>query len=88
MLLEENQIAFHSDDEAVVDEVKDYSHLISELIGLGSDTELLQAGVSLGLLYAHLTLTLSPTCCLRAIISCLVAILFSTFVKSSNHILV
>lgn len=48
MLLEENQIAFRSDDGAVVDDVKDYSHLIAELIGLGSDTELLQAGVSLG----------------------------------------
>lgn len=62
MLLEEKQIAFRSDDGAVVDDVKDYSHLIAELIGLGSDTELLQAGVSLGL---RLTLTLSPTCCFK-----------------------
>ncbi|XP_009777411.1 putative methyltransferase PMT5 isoform X2 [Nicotiana tabacum] len=46
MLLEENQIAFHSEDGMIVDGVKDYSHLIAEMIGLGSDTELLQAGVS------------------------------------------
>lgn len=46
MLLEENQIAFHSDDGMNYDGVKDYSHLIAEMIGLGSDTEFLQAGVS------------------------------------------
>lgn len=46
MLLEENQISFHSDDEMVVDGVKDYSHQIAEMIGLGSDTEFRQAGVS------------------------------------------
>ncbi|MCD7470632.1 hypothetical protein HAX54_010615 [Datura stramonium] len=45
MLLEENQIAFHSDDGMMVDSVKDYSHLIAEIIGLGSDAEFLQAGV-------------------------------------------
>lgn len=45
MLLEENQIAFHSDDGMNYDGVKDYSHLIAEMIGLGSDTEFLQAGV-------------------------------------------
>ncbi|KAK6802793.1 hypothetical protein RDI58_000576 [Solanum bulbocastanum] len=45
MLLEENQIAFHSDDGMMVDSVKDHSHLIAEMIGLGSDAEFLQAGV-------------------------------------------
>ncbi|KAL3336536.1 hypothetical protein AABB24_029269 [Solanum stoloniferum] len=45
MLLEENQIAFHSEDRMIVDGVKDYSHLIADMIGLGSDTEFLQAGV-------------------------------------------
>ncbi|KAF3662780.1 putative methyltransferase PMT5 [Capsicum annuum] len=45
MLLEENQIAFHSEDGLNVDGVNDYSHLIAEMIGLGSDSEFLQAGV-------------------------------------------
>lgn len=45
MLLEENQISFHSEDEMIVDGVKDYSHQIAELIGLGSDTEFREAGV-------------------------------------------
>ncbi|KAG6429776.1 hypothetical protein SASPL_107829 [Salvia splendens] len=45
MLLEENQISFHSDDEMVIDGVKDYSHQIAEMIGLGSDTEFREAGV-------------------------------------------
>ncbi|CAN4122093.1 unnamed protein product [Withania somnifera] len=45
MLLEENQIAFHSEDGLIVDGVKDYSHLIAEMIGLASDAEFLQAGV-------------------------------------------
>ncbi|KAI3452899.1 hypothetical protein Pfo_009562 [Paulownia fortunei] len=45
MLLEENQIAFHSDDGMIVDGVKDYSRQIAEMIGLGSDTEFRQAGV-------------------------------------------
>lgn len=51
MLLEENQIAFHSDDGLIVDGVKDYSHQIAEMIGLTSDSEFHQAGVST--LYAH-----------------------------------
>ena len=46
MLLEENQIAFHSEDGLNFDGVKDYSRQIAEMIGLGSDTEFLQAGVS------------------------------------------
>ncbi|CAN4123822.1 unnamed protein product [Withania somnifera] len=45
MLLEENQIAFQSDDGMMVDNVKDHSHLIAEMIGLGSDAEFLQSGV-------------------------------------------
>ncbi|KAG8366438.1 hypothetical protein BUALT_Bualt17G0079800 [Buddleja alternifolia] len=45
MLLEENQISFHSDDDLIVDGVKDYSHQIAEMIGLGSDVELHEAGV-------------------------------------------
>lgn len=49
MLLEENQIAFHSQDGLIFDGVKDYSRQIAEMIGLGSDTELPQAGVSLPL---------------------------------------
>ncbi|KAL0386002.1 UNVERIFIED_CONTAM: putative methyltransferase PMT5 [Sesamum radiatum] len=44
MLLEENQISFHSDDE-MIDGVKDYSHQIAEMIGLGSDSEFREAGV-------------------------------------------
>ncbi|KAL3511058.1 hypothetical protein ACH5RR_030459 [Cinchona calisaya] len=43
MLVEENQIAFHSDDET--DDIKDYSHLIADMIGLISDAEFNQAGV-------------------------------------------
>ncbi|XP_071928413.1 probable methyltransferase PMT5 isoform X1 [Coffea arabica] len=43
MLVEENQISFHSDDGT--DDVQDYSHLIAEMIGLTSDTEFHQAGV-------------------------------------------
>ncbi|KAE8648761.1 hypothetical protein Csa_008907 [Cucumis sativus] len=42
MLLEENQIAFHSEDG---DGVKEYSFQIAEMIGLGSDSEFFQAGV-------------------------------------------
>ncbi|KAF8021406.1 hypothetical protein BT93_G1750 [Corymbia citriodora subsp. variegata] len=45
MLLEENQIAFHSDDGSTFDGVKDYSRQIAEMLGLGSDTEFIQAGV-------------------------------------------
>ncbi|CAL0312202.1 unnamed protein product [Lupinus luteus] len=47
MLLEENQIAFHSEDGLIFDGVKDYSRQLAEMIGLGSDTEFPQAGVSL-----------------------------------------
>lgn len=46
MLLEENQITFHSEDGLILDVVKDYSFQIAEMIGLGSDTEFPQAGVS------------------------------------------
>lgn len=46
MLLEENQISFHSDDDEMIDGVKDYAHQIAEMIGLGSDAELYEAGVS------------------------------------------
>ncbi|KAL8249849.1 hypothetical protein R6Q59_006717 [Mikania micrantha] len=45
MLLEENQISFHSDDGLIHDGVKEYSHQVAEMIGLGSDAEFLQAGV-------------------------------------------
>ncbi|XP_016497769.1 putative methyltransferase PMT5 [Nicotiana tabacum] len=45
MLLEEDQIAFHSEAGMMVDSVKDYSHRIAEMIGLESDAEFLQAGV-------------------------------------------
>ncbi|GAV57445.1 Methyltransf_29 domain-containing protein, partial [Cephalotus follicularis] len=45
MLLEENQIAFHSEDGLIFDGVKDYSRQIAEMIGLGSDTDFFQAGV-------------------------------------------
>ncbi|XVF43211.1 hypothetical protein PTKIN_Ptkin02bG0022400 [Pterospermum kingtungense] len=45
MLLEENQIAFHSEDGSILDGVKDYSRQIAEMMGLGSDSEFFQAGV-------------------------------------------
>ncbi|XP_057481663.1 probable methyltransferase PMT5 [Actinidia eriantha] len=45
MLLEENQIAFYSEDGLIYDGVKDYSRQIAEMIGLGSDSEFLEAGV-------------------------------------------
>ncbi|MCL7045110.1 hypothetical protein MKW94_013619 [Papaver nudicaule] len=45
MLLEENQIAFHSEDGMNIDGVKDYSRQVAEMIGLGSDSEFHQAGV-------------------------------------------
>ncbi|XVE74331.1 hypothetical protein DITRI_Ditri12bG0008400 [Diplodiscus trichospermus] len=45
MLLEENQFAFHSEDGLIFDGVKDYSRQIAEMMGLGSDSELFQAGV-------------------------------------------
>lgn len=55
MLLEENQITFHSEDGLVFDGVKDYARQIAEMIGLGSDTEFAQAGVSiLNLIILHI----------------------------------
>lgn len=47
MLLEENQIAFHSEDGLIFDGVKDYSLQIAKMLGLSSDSDFLQAGVSL-----------------------------------------
>lgn len=46
MLLEENQIAFHSEDGMNIDGVKEYSRQIAEMLGLASDSEFRQAGVS------------------------------------------
>nr|GMD25677.1 probable methyltransferase PMT5 [Ipomoea batatas] len=71
MLLEENQIAFHSEDGMADDGVKDYSYLIAKMIGLGNDHELFQAGVhkvldigcGFGSFGAHLlSLKLMPLC--------------------------
>ncbi|KAG7558623.1 putative S-adenosyl-L-methionine-dependent methyltransferase [Arabidopsis thaliana x Arabidopsis arenosa] len=71
MLLEENQITFHSEDGLVFDGVKDYARQIAEMIGLGSDTEFSQAGVrtvldigcGFGSFGAHLvSLKLMPIC--------------------------
>lgn len=71
MLLEENQIAFHSDDGLILDGVKDHSRQIAEMIGLGGDAEFLQAGVrnvldigcGFGSFGAHLlSLNLMPVC--------------------------
>ncbi|KAL2349170.1 hypothetical protein Fmac_003170 [Flemingia macrophylla] len=45
MFLEENQIAFHSEEGLIYDGVKDYSRQLAEMIGLGSDNEFPQAGV-------------------------------------------
>ncbi|KAF6171424.1 hypothetical protein GIB67_009565, partial [Kingdonia uniflora] len=45
MLLEENQIAFHSEDGMNIDGVKNYSRQIAEMIRLGSDSNFVQAGV-------------------------------------------
>lgn len=56
MLLEENQIAFHSEDGLIFDGVKDYSRQIAEMIGLGSDADFLQAGVSSVLIFLSLSL--------------------------------
>lgn len=50
MLLEENRIAFHNDDGLIFDGVKDYTRQLAESIGLGSDSDFLQAGVSLPLI--------------------------------------
>lgn len=60
MLLEENQIAFHSQDGLIVDDVKDYSHQIAEMIGLGSDTEFLQAGVSKSFVHLSVSYLIEP----------------------------
>jgi len=51
MLLEENQIAFHNDEGLMFDSVKDYARQLAEMIGLGSDSDFLQAGVSLFIPY-------------------------------------
>lgn len=45
MLLEENQIAFRSEDGLIYDGVKDYSRQIADMIELESDSDFLQAGV-------------------------------------------
>ncbi|KAG6398878.1 hypothetical protein SASPL_140349 [Salvia splendens] len=45
MLLEENQITFHSNDGMTADDVRDYSNQIAKMIGLGSDNEFHQAGL-------------------------------------------
>lgn len=58
MLLEENQIAFHSEDGLNFDGVKDYPRQITEMIGLGSDSEFLQAGVSFPFLFTRFCLNL------------------------------
>lgn len=57
MLLEENQIAFHSEDGLIFDGVKDYSRQIAEMIGLGSDADFLQAGVSSVLIFLSFSLS-------------------------------
>ncbi|XP_057543149.1 probable methyltransferase PMT5 isoform X2 [Amaranthus tricolor] len=71
MLLEENQIAFHNDDGLIFDGVKDYTRQLAESIGLGSDSDFLQAGVQnvldigcgFGSFGAHLvSLKLLPVC--------------------------
>ncbi|XP_021756944.1 probable methyltransferase PMT5 [Chenopodium quinoa] len=71
MLLEENQIAFHNDDGLIFDGVKDYARQLAESIGLGSDSDFLQAGVQtvldigcgFGSFGAHLvSLKLMPIC--------------------------
>ncbi|BBG94310.1 QUASIMODO2 LIKE 2 [Prunus dulcis] len=46
MLLEENQIAFHSEDGLIFDGVKDYSLQIAKMLGLSDDSQFLQAGIS------------------------------------------
>ncbi|CAL0313631.1 unnamed protein product [Lupinus luteus] len=74
MLLEENQIAFHSEDGLIFDGVKDYSRQLAEMIGLGSDTEFPQAGVRIildincgfGSFGAHLLSLKIMTVCIAA----------------------
>ena len=58
MLLEENQIAFHSEDGLIFDGVKDYSRQVAEMIGLGSDSEFHQVGVSIGFPFGDLSLVI------------------------------
>ncbi|KAJ0252871.1 hypothetical protein HA466_0119920 [Hirschfeldia incana] len=71
MLLEENQITFHSEDGLISDGVKDYARQIADMIGLGSDTEFAQAGIrtvldigcGFGSFGAHLvSLKIMPIC--------------------------
>ncbi|KAK9049441.1 hypothetical protein SSX86_031591 [Deinandra increscens subsp. villosa] len=72
MLMEENQISFQSDD--MFDGVKDYSHQVAEMIGLGSDAEFHQAGVRIvldigcgfGSFGAHLLSLKLMTVCMAA----------------------
>ncbi|VVA34190.1 PREDICTED: probable [Prunus dulcis] len=45
MLLEENQIAFHSEDGLIFYVVEDYSLQIAKMLGLNDDSQFLQAGV-------------------------------------------
>ncbi|BBN68844.1 QUASIMODO2 LIKE 2 [Prunus dulcis] len=44
MLLEENQIAFHSEDGLIFFVVEDYSLQIAKMLGLNDDSQFLQAG--------------------------------------------
>ncbi|XP_073525628.1 LOW QUALITY PROTEIN: uncharacterized protein [Phyllobates terribilis] len=71
MLLEENQIAFHSSNGLIFDGVKDYSRQIADMIGLSSDHDFLEAGVQtvldigcgFGSFGAHLvSLKVTPVC--------------------------
>ncbi|XP_068646110.1 probable methyltransferase PMT5 isoform X1 [Aristolochia californica] len=71
MLLEENQIAFHSEDGTIFYGVKEYSRQVAEMLGLASDSELNQAGVrtvldigcGFGSFGAHLmSLNVTTTC--------------------------
>ncbi|KAL8137671.1 hypothetical protein V2J09_003672 [Rumex salicifolius] len=71
MLLEENQIAFHSDDGVIFDGVKDYARQVADMIGNDSESGYLQAGVQkvldigcgFGSFGAHLvSLKVMPVC--------------------------
>ncbi|KAI3714310.1 hypothetical protein L1987_72907 [Smallanthus sonchifolius] len=74
MLLEENQISFHSDDELIFDGVRDHSRQVAEMIGLGSDAKFWQAGVRMvldigcgfGSFGAHLLSLKLMTVCMAA----------------------
>ncbi|KAG9441789.1 hypothetical protein H6P81_017643 [Aristolochia fimbriata] len=74
MLLEENQIAFHSEDGTIIDGVKGYSRQVAEMLGLASDSELNQAGVrtvldigcGFGSFGAHLLSVNVTTICIAA----------------------